>query len=339
MSANFSYCIANYLLDKSNFCLSEELAFIFGGCYHLSLRRKSTGHAIDKRSLSEINDSIYISNSSHLAIQNFTSNLGAVLRVEPRNPNRDLKWIIEDYLTDENYRTLVTLPSTVLDSSNLIFRESLWALMSPECKPEDDFLSSSLNTVLNIELTKEKVLKRSSKSILEIWKDQVSSSTLGPNRFKIIPPVYHDVKIAKKILLKNALMRMHLALNTDNFNTGPNIFVLLRENLKNDPSDKNIQGHRIILSETISDSVFAREDYMGRNYAAHCFNTVGLEEGIDSLIPIADSLLTSHAVWKSVFLELACCKKNITAQDLVDIYWNLENSEREILNRLQKTLL
>ncbi|MGF7028610.1 hypothetical protein [Sphingobacterium sp. HSC-15S19] len=337
MSANFSYCIANYLFDKSNICLSEELVFIFGGCYHLSLRSKSSGHVVNNRYLSELNDSVHISNSNHLAIQNFTSTLGAVLRVEPRNPSRDIKWIVEDYLADRNYKTLVTLPSTILESpsSNLLSNQNLWALMSPESLTA----GSSIDGVLNIELTKERVLRRSSKSILEIWKDQVSNRILGPNRFKIIPPVYHDLKIAKKILLKNALMRMYLSLNTGNFNIGPNIFVLLRENLKKNPSVKNIQDHRKILSEAISDSDFAREDYMGRKYASHCFETVGLKEGIDSLIHIADSLLSSHEVWKSAILELICPKKSITAKDLLDMYWNLENSEREILNRLKQTLV
>lgn len=337
MSANFSYCIANYLLNKSNICLSEELVFIFGGCYHLSLRSKSSGHIINNRCLSELNDSFHISNTNHLAIQNFTSTLGAVLRVEPRNPSRDIKWIVEDYLADKNYKTLVTLPSTILEnpSSNLLLRQNLWALMSPESVTA----GNSIDRVLNIELMKERVLKRSSKSILEIWKDQVSSRILGPNRFKIIPPVYHDLKIAKKILLRNALMRMYLSLNTGNFNLGPNIFILLRENLKKNPSDKNIQDHRKILSEAISDGDFAGEDYMARKYATHCFETVGLQEGMDSLIHIADSLLSSHAVWKSAIHELVCPQKNITAQNLLDMYWNLENSEREILNRLKQTLV
>ncbi|MDF4221052.1 hypothetical protein PXC01_05595 [Maribacter sp. M208] len=334
MGENFSYCISNYFKNTHNYTFNEELVFVLGSCHNLSLLSKNTGHVVNFNNDLLATKSFYISGTNTLALQNFATVINSVLRVEPRNGTRDLKWIINDYYNLEGAKTLITLPNSIIKEKKKDSPQLIYSLVHPIGESTEEPFS---NKKINFELDNKFSIELTGSKFLKYWENTSNSRPLGINRFVIIPPTFHDFSKSMRLMIINSLTRNVLNLNRENNEIGPNLFLNLVKDLNLNKSPENLNLHKRLLIDSIEINSISGQYDMSRNYAGKCFDLLGKQLNMKGFEKSSILFKKSGLIWSNTYSELNI-NPMVSADNLKNIYNELYNAEKNILYSLKSIL-
>lgn len=335
-SDNFSFCVSEFLENRYNISIDEHICYILGSSLCLNLlTRKDNVILTKKPNLANIKD-YYIECNNPLAIENFSSNINSVFRIDHNDNLKDLKWIASDYINLNNIKTLVLVSSNILlDGESCKNMKPLYAIT---------YFPNLSNLDINYKLLKEKYIAVSfmknvsilikGKEFIKYWKLR-NNEIFNANRYVIIPPIFTDFDKNLSQIIKNSLIRQYYFLTGSDGWAGPKLIKKLIENINESNSNDCLISHINLLRNSFQkNSVFPSND-MDRLYASESFRILN-EKGIIKNKKIINELKKCGNSW--IALHNESLSQNCKKESVLKLYVEIYNNESAVANSLKKII-
>lgn len=326
-SNNIAYCISEYLNCRYNIRFDERICYLLTCSLGLQMFFKDSALTPSKEvGINSINE-CYIESFNPLALETFSTNIRAVLRIDHNDDLNDIKWIAYDFENFNKMKTLVLVSSNIFNNKNIIGNHPVYGLVhiQDSVNSESD-LGEFKTKSINIDFHKNSSKKINISHFFNQW--SVSGTDIfNANRYVLIPPKFRDFNIAIPYLLKNALVNQFLIITEGGKNRqiGSQLFYNLKNDLLRNNSADNLLKHINLFIYSFNKSDILGVLDMDRCLAANCFEYLYQLNLIKST-EIIDTLKLSSEVWVNIrgFIKT---NKNISISEMVDVYDKLYHSE------------
>lgn len=332
---NFSFCVSEYIASKYNLLIDEHICFILGSSLNLQLSLKNRNQYNDiKPDLLKL-DSYFLESNNPLAIENFSSNINAVFRIDQNNDLNDIIWIASDYLNLNNMKTIVQISSDILSEDRGKYFNPLYATVYfPNLTNEDLVLEKLQEELISVSLTNKTEILINCKDFFRYWNVK-DNELYNSNRYVVIPPLYRDFENSLPKIVKNSLIRQYYYLTEKDGWTGPRLIKRLRDNVKYDSSEANINRHVSLLKTSIECKNTLSYNDMDRFYASQSFRIL-FDKNIINEREIVDVLESCGRCWIACYDKLNT--QSIDINLILDIYNDLYEKESMIIDSLYKIM-
>jgi hypothetical protein len=334
-SNNFSFCVSEFITNRYNIAIDEHICYILGSSINLQLLLKKNSFYInDFPNLSNINN-YYIECNNPLSIENFSSNINAVFRIDHNNNLKDINWIASDYLNLNNIKTLVLLSDNILSEKKSKYSKPIYAIVHfPNLSNDDINFKTLREKFISVSLMKNTSILIKSEVFFRYWKVK-DNEQFNANRYVIIPPLYNDFEKCLPHIIKNSLIRQYYLLAEKDGWVGPSLIKRLIDNINYDSSDENLKKHINLLRYSLEGNKALSYYDMNRFYAAQSFQIL-YDKKIIKKKTIINSLESCSKSWIACYDELRrhLPKKKV----IIDIYKDIYNKESMIVDSLNNII-
>jgi hypothetical protein len=335
-SNNIAYCISEYINRRYNIAFDERICYLLTCSSGIQMFYRDSALMQDKSVDIKSMDKCYIESFNPLALETFSTNIRAILRIDHNNDLNDIKWVAYDFDNFNSMKTLVLVSSNIFNDKTHTSSHPIYGLVHlPKSIGVENDLDEFRTQTINIDFKVNSSKKLNVGSFCNYW--SVSGTDIfNANRYVIIPPKYNDFEKVLPYLLKNSFINQLLIITEGSGRVGSQLFYNLKNDLLNDTASKNLLKHINILQYSFRKGDILGVTDMDKGLLANCFEYLYQLNLIKSM-EIVDTLRLSSRAWIDT-RDLIKTKKKISIIEITEIYDRLYHYEFLFEQHLKKVL-